>query len=813
MVKLAVALLVASVCPGAFANGPGERTLNFDDRVRAQEAIERVDGRRHVDLARIEALRAYWNLEPTEDMLDRELSRLANEISPPELLAKLYEALDNDPFLIRECLARPSLVDRVSRDLFAFDPSLHSRARSEAVELRRQLVSGELSPWAEYPGRSVITLPRGRTEGAAHVSAVQEERDGFVFHVVLSEASREVRVARYVISKMAFDAWWGADPTGTAAGPQVFSMCAESGDAIALRVEDSSPRPSGVASSQALLLDAAGEPITRVGDSWIAPYTGAYFAQVARDANQRPDDYLLVIGVSGPSGTDQLADLDVTMTSAPEPVEAGGLLAHAIVMQNAGPGCALDAEMLFLLSDFTTYESITVSAVGSELWKCTTPTVGGTGKISCTTKCFAAGDSATFTVGSRVESCLGSAELKSKATASSATPDSNPVNNATVVTTTVIDPGTCDDGNICTTGDHCGPGIGLQENFDEVAVPDFPSGWTSTLVIGPLGAPAWRTIAGNYDTGPNAVSAADAPEVRDAVLDSPPIPIATTDAQLRFRNRYDLELDNDGGVLEIKIGNGSFVDILDAGGSFVEGGYDGTIRVGFSSPIAGRRAWTGRQTAYVTTTVKLPPAAAGQSVVLRWRLATDQSLGNVGQWIDSVLVSDRNVCYSGAQFACDDNDPCTTDACDPTLGCAHVPFTCDDGNPCTDDLCDPVLHCVHRDNTAPCDDGNDCTLTDVCSAGACVGLTAIACHDSDVCTADSCDPAVQCVSMTADLDGSGFSAGRVDGRDLAVLAKAWNTCPGDPLYAKAANLDRQNVCIGPSDFHLFMNAFGHTCPL
>jgi hypothetical protein len=189
------------------------------------------------------------------------------------------------------------------------------------------------------------------------------------------------------------------------------------------------------------------------------------------------------------------------------------------------------------------------------------------------------------------------------------------------------------------------------------------------------------------------------------------------------------------------------------------------------------------------------------------------SLGNVGQWIDSIFVSTRNVCHPGTQSACDDNDPCTADACDPLLGCANVRFSCDDGDLCTDDLCDPVLHCIHTNNTAPCDDGSACTLTDLCAAGACVGTTAVVCHDADLCTADSCDPAVQCVSTTADLDGSGFSAGRVDGRDLAVLADAWNSCSGSPRYAAAANFDRQDACIGLTDFHLFMDAFGRNCPL
>ena len=812
MVKIAGALLVVSVSAVAVAAGPVERSLSHEDRIRFQQAIESVDGRRRTDLARLDALQSYWKIVPTEALLDRELSRLAREITPPELLARLRAALEDDPFLIRECLARPAFIERVGRDLYAFDPAIHAAARADAVELRRKLVSGELDPLDEYPGRSVIEVARGSNEDVGSVSAVSEEREGFELSVVLSATSRDVRLARYVIDKTTFEDWWGMGRVTSAEGPETYSFCGVNGQTIGLRLDEGTTRPSDAAPSQAIVLDAAGEPIPRGGSTWTAPYTGVYFAQVTRDPAAIPGDFRLVIGTPDATALDQLADLDVTATGAPNPVDAGGLLSHTVVLRNLGPGSALDAEMLFLLPEFTTYAGITVPPNGEDPWKCVAPIVGGKGKISCTAKCVAPGATATFTVESKVDACLGGVNLSGKANVSSATPDLNPSNNAQIATTGVTDPGTCDDGNFCTAGDQCGPGVGVQQNFDDLPVPFLPADWTTTLVIGPVGVPGWRSTGAFFHTAPNSAFAADAPEIRDAVLDSPAINIATGSAQVRFRNRFDLEKDNDGGVLEIQIGGGPFVDILDAGGSFVSGAYNGTIRTGFASPIAGRRAWTGLQTAFVLTTVNLPATAAGRSIVLRWRLATDLSLGNVGQWIDTVSVSGRSVCYSGTQSACDDSDPCTSDACDPSEGCSHVTFSCDDENPCTDDVCDGVGQCSHTNNTAPCDDRDACTLVDECAAGACVGMTAVTCHDADVCTADSCDSTLRCVSTTADFDGTGFSVGRVDGRDLSVLADAWNSCPGSPRYDPAANLDRQNACIGMPDFHLFMNAFGRDCP-
>ncbi len=61
-------------------------------------------------------------------------------------------------------------------------------------------------------------------------------------------------------------------------------------------------------------------------------------------------------------------------------------------------------------------------------------------------------------------------------------------------------------------------------------------------------------------------------------------------------------------------------------------------------------------------------------------------------------------------FDCDDHNPCTVDACSPTLGCVHTAdpgAQCDDGNACTDNYCEQGI-CVADANDDPCDDGNAC---------------------------------------------------------------------------------------------------------
>ncbi len=69
---------------------------------------------------------------------------------------------------------------------------------------------------------------------------------------------------------------------------------------------------------------------------------------------------------------------------------------------------------------------------------------------------------------------------------------------------------------------------------------------------------------------------------------------------------------------------------------------------------------------------------------------------------------------------------------------------CNDSNACTSDVCDPKVGCVHPLATGPCDDGDVCTKADTCSGGACKGQ-AVGCDDKNPCTDDSCDPSQGCL--------------------------------------------------------------------
>src|SRR5205814_9086992 len=108
----------------------------------------------------------------------------------------------------------------------------------------------------------------------------------------------------------------------------------------------------------------------------------------------------------------------------------------------------------------------------------------------------------------------------------------------------------------------------------------------------------WVTQSSVRDTTPNAAFSPDPTSIGLSDLVSPSIVLPTGQAQLSFRNNYDLETGPgsdgfDGGVLEIKIGSGSFTDIIAAGGSFASGGYTHTIDGDYGNALAGRPAWSG----------------------------------------------------------------------------------------------------------------------------------------------------------------------------------------------------------------------------
>ena len=135
-------------------------------------------------------------------------------------------------------------------------------------------------------------------------------------------------------------------------------------------------------------------------------------------------------------------------------------------------------------------------------------------------------------------------------------------------------------------------------------------------------------------------------------------------ATLTFRHRYNSEPGFDGGVLDISIpsvSGGAFQDIVTAGGTFIQNGYNSILPATSTNTLGERFAWSGDSGGYVTTVVRMPSAAVGQNVQLRWTFGFDSSVAPVGGgWnVDTVqfngnsqcIVTAAGVSVSGRVFA------------------------------------------------------------------------------------------------------------------------------------------------------------------
>jgi len=197
------------------------------------------------------------------------------------------------------------------------------------------------------------------------------------------------------------------------------------------------------------------------------------------------------------------------------------------------------------------------------------------------------------------------------------------------------------------------------ENFDGITAPAFPAGWTAVAVQNGIN---FVTTTNNADSAPNAAFAADPTTVGGGTdLTMAAVAVTAPAAVLSFRNRYDTEPGWDGGVVEISINGGTFQDIITAGGSFIENGYNGALGAGANNPLANRAAWNGNSNGYVTTRLRLPASAAGQNVQFRFRFgADDNTTGtgpNPGWYIDNIQFSGQASCsFTTSQTARADFD-------------------------------------------------------------------------------------------------------------------------------------------------------------
>lgn len=154
----------------------GREPLTFEQRVKAQEAIEKIYYNHRIwpkenkspkpafekmvsketieakvtdYLKKSAALEKYWYRPITGEQLQAEMDRMAKGTKDPATLNELFEALNNDPYLIAECLARPVLADRLVRNWYANDERFHEETRKKAEEALKHLTSENFCSYPE----------------------------------------------------------------------------------------------------------------------------------------------------------------------------------------------------------------------------------------------------------------------------------------------------------------------------------------------------------------------------------------------------------------------------------------------------------------------------------------------------------------------------------------------------------------------------------------------------------------------------------------------------------------------------------------
>ena len=180
-------LLLLSLCPAP------ARAEDFAALVQARTAIERVYYNHRLgqkppfeqvspppvierlvreDLRKEAALRKIYGVEVTPALVEAEVQRINTTTRAPEVLAEIKTALGNDPARFASVFAKPILVERLLREKFENDDSLHSPQRREVEQVRErllQIVAADVSRRTNPP-----SLSERRLTSAATTELVQK---------------------------------------------------------------------------------------------------------------------------------------------------------------------------------------------------------------------------------------------------------------------------------------------------------------------------------------------------------------------------------------------------------------------------------------------------------------------------------------------------------------------------------------------------------------------------------------------------------------------------------------------------------------
>jgi hypothetical protein len=198
----------------------------LEDKVRASLQLSEILDKR-------------WGIRLTTEDAAAELERIVRQTRFPARLEEIFQAMGHDARLMRECFARPVLVQRLARERFASDPFLHAPARQEAGLIHDRLGSGGLDVSADHPRRALIEIVEIKEPGAraglprrdaprrleltpepfarqrarlprrvGEPGPLSDEGDAVVVRAIAAEEPGRLTIATYRVPKRRWDEWW-----------------------------------------------------------------------------------------------------------------------------------------------------------------------------------------------------------------------------------------------------------------------------------------------------------------------------------------------------------------------------------------------------------------------------------------------------------------------------------------------------------------------------------------------------------------------------------------------------------------------------
>jgi hypothetical protein len=195
------------------------------------------------------------------------------------------------------------------------------------------------------------------------------------------------------------------------------------------------------------------------------------------------------------------------------------------------------------------------------------------------------------------------------------------------------------------TATVCGVTDALVEGFENGGV--LGTQFTSNVGSCQSGGCGWSANADEVRTGAYSAFAPDLTDVSDQrlVTTNPiSIPSGANSATLSFWHLQRVDY-GDGGVLEVSTNSG--INWNDAGPNITQGGYDALLG-GANNPLAGRQGWSryDQGSNFSRVAVNLL-SYAGQDLLFRIRMGTNNAIGSLGWWVDDIVVTIDTGCNPG----------------------------------------------------------------------------------------------------------------------------------------------------------------------